>query len=101
MVVDTPEIEAFGDLVQVRAKGAFGTGLLVGPGLVLTALHCVCDPNRDWAVRSRVGIYLLRELQKGEERHHNARIVWPRIGAVTPWPSFSTQTPPALSERSA
>lgn|GEM_PF-3702775 len=40
-IVVVPDNEPFVDLVQVRASGAFGTGLLVGRGLVLTALHGV------------------------------------------------------------
>ena len=67
-----PESEPFIDLVQIRAKGSFGTGLLVGRGLVLTALHLVCDPKKDWQARTDLGVYLLRELQqKKKERHHS------------------------------
>jgi hypothetical protein len=85
VVVVTPDNEPFVDLVQVRAEGAFGTGLLVGRGLVLTALHCVCDPDNGWRVRNDTGVYPLRELrgvQEGEERNHSARIVWPRTDAL-------------------
>lgn len=74
----TPDNEPFVDLVQIRAVGAFGTGLLVGRGLVLTALHCVRNPDQGWAVRDDLGVYLLRELQHGEERSYTVRIVWPR-----------------------
>lgn len=70
--------EPFVDLVQVRADDAFGTGLLVGRGLVLTALHCACDPKGQWRVRNNLGVYLLRDLQQGIENHLDAHIVWPR-----------------------
>ena len=56
MIVVTRDNEPFVDLVQVRAEGAFGTGLLVGRGHVLTALHCVCNPDNGWQVRSDVGV---------------------------------------------
>ena len=73
----TPDNEPFVDLVQIRAAGAFGTGLLVGRGLVLTALHCVRDPEHGWQTRNDLGVYLLRDLQRGEEHHYSARIKWP------------------------
>lgn len=76
-----PEIEPFIDLVQIRAVGAFGTGLLVGPGLVLTALHTVCDPNDGWKVRKDAGVYLWRELREGKELHRDVHIVWPDFDA--------------------
>ena len=82
MVDVTPDNEPFVDLVQVRAEGAFGTGLLVGRGLVLTALHCACDPKGQWRVRARLGVYLLRELQKGVEHHLDAHVVWPQTEAL-------------------
>jgi len=66
VVVVTPDNAPFVDLVQVRAEGNFGTGLLVGRGLVLTALHCVCNPDNGWQVRNNVGVYPLRELQEGQ-----------------------------------
>jgi hypothetical protein len=77
-----PESEPFIDLVQIRASGSFGTGLLVGRGLVLTALHVVCDPKKDWQPRADLGVYLLRELQKKKEHHHSAKLIWPQIEAV-------------------
>lgn len=70
--------ERFIDLVQIRAEGEFGTGLLVGHGLVLTALHLVRDRGLGWRIRERVGVYLLRELQKNNRHHYAARIVWPQ-----------------------
>ena len=36
MVLVTPDNEPFVDLVQIRAEGSFGTGLLVRPGLVMS-----------------------------------------------------------------
>jgi hypothetical protein len=78
----TPDNEPFIDLVQIRAEGVFGTGLLVGRGLVLTALHCACDPKRQWRVRDRLGVYPLRDLQQGVERHLDAHILWPRREAL-------------------
>jgi hypothetical protein len=73
--------ERFIDLVQVRGEGLFGTGLLVGLGLVITALHCVRDPDRGWRAFDKVGVYLLREL-KDREHHHPARIVWPQADVL-------------------
>lgn len=77
-MIITPDNEPFVDLVQIRSDSSFGTGLLVGRGLVLTALHCVRDPDNGWQVFDNLGVYLLRELQLGEERHYDAHIVWPR-----------------------
>src|SRR4051794_11625784 len=71
----TPDNKPFVDLVQVRAAGAFGTGLLVGRGIVLTALHCVADPKAGWRLRDNVGVYLLRELQQKTERHLKAHFI--------------------------
>jgi hypothetical protein len=82
VVVVTLDNEPFVDLVQVRAEGAFGTGLLVGRGLVLTALHCACNPEGDWRVRNDLGVYLLRDLQRGVERHLSAHVVWPRTDGL-------------------
>ncbi len=83
-----PGAWVFADLVQIRGD-SFGSGLLVAPGLVLTALHCVADPERDWAPRGTTEVYLLRELA-GEppmERGWPARILWramPSAGRAPP-----------------
>jgi hypothetical protein len=74
----TPDNRPFVDLVQICAEGSFGTGLLLGRGLVLTALHVVCDPEAGWRFRSGLGIYLLRELWQGREDPLDAQLVWPR-----------------------
>src|SRR5262249_22611002 len=60
-----------------------GTGLLVGRGLVLTALHCVCDPDADWQRRENIGVFLLRELQDSREIHHPAHLVWPTTDTLS------------------
>jgi WD40 repeat protein len=73
----TPDNEPFIDLVQVRSAGSFGTGLLVGRGLVLTALHCARDPKNSWRIFDDLGVCLLRELQRGVEYSYSAHIVWP------------------------
>ena len=86
MIFVPPEKKPFIDLVQIRAEGAFGTGLLVGPGLVLTALHCVCALEGSPRPRARLGVYLLRDLWDGEEVHLQASIVWPRLVSLTERP---------------
>ena len=73
----TPDNEPFVDLVQIRGTGSFGTGLLVGRGLVLTALHCARDLKNSWQIFDNLGVYLLRELQRGTEHSYSAHIVWP------------------------
>jgi WD40 repeat protein len=83
VVVDiTPEDEPFVDLVQVRAEGAFGTGLLVGRGLVLTALHCVCDLKAACRIRP-FGVYLFRDLRNRVERDLDAKVIWPKMEGLT------------------
>ena len=76
-VAGRPGNWVFADLVQIRGD-SFGSGLLVAPGLVLTALHCVADPDRGWAPRGTIEVYLLRELDGDPplERGWPARIVW-------------------------
>jgi hypothetical protein len=76
MVKVTPENEPFVDLVQIRAQGAFGTGLLVGRGLVLTALHVAADADRGWQARPNLGVNLWRDLQDGNKTSHPAVIEW-------------------------
>ena len=76
-----PDGWAFCDLVQIRG-GSFGSGLLVGPGLVLTALHCVADPARGWRFHDVTEVVLWRELAgfggaAPVERGWSARVVWP------------------------
>src|SRR4029077_12782133 len=63
--------------VQIRCDGSFGSGLLVGQGIVLTALHCVADPDQRWRDRGPVGVYLWRDLYSGQEREYPGRIAWP------------------------
>jgi hypothetical protein len=82
-----PEDEPFIDLVQIRAQGSFGTGLLIARGLVLTALHCAANPKEQWRTRDQLGVYLFRDLKQGSERHRPAHIAWPRtseLGADCP-----------------
>ena len=71
----TPEERAFGDLVQVRADGQFGSGLLVGQGRVLTVLHCIRWP--DGRVRDHLQVYLRDDLTKRTGRFFRATVVWP------------------------
>ncbi len=88
-MVVAPEEAPFIDLVQVRAGGAFGTGLLIAPGIVLTALHLVWDSAQVGGRRDRLGIYLLRDLQNPTvgERHLDARVVWPNLETLSENPA--------------
>jgi hypothetical protein len=58
----------FVDLVQIRCPAeedvptGFGSGLLVGHGIVLTALHCVTIKDRGWRARNEIR-YLHRDLR--------------------------------------
>jgi hypothetical protein len=74
--------DTFFDLVQVQSSfpnknDEFGSGRIVRPGLVLTALHCVADENT-WEPASKVEVYLWRDLNEKIERAKSATIVWPR-----------------------
>ena len=69
------------DLVQIRAKGSFGSGLLVRDGIILTSLHCIADPDRNWMDYNSIGAYLWRDLKgieiaKPIERHLPLRVAW-------------------------
>lgn len=70
--------DRFLDLVQVQSTtpNQSGTGWLVRPGLVLTALHCVAD-EKTWQRANKVDVFLWRELNRGEERPIPATVVWP------------------------
>jgi V8-like Glu-specific endopeptidase len=57
-----PDGWALVDLVQVRTEKPFGSGLLIGPGLVLTALHCVADPDNGWSPHQTIAVNLWRDL---------------------------------------
>lgn len=79
----SPEEAPFIDLVQIRTEGSFGSGLLVGPGLVLTALHCVCQLDENCVPRKTIGVYLFRTLKiQQEEVHLKAEIVWPNLDEI-------------------
>jgi hypothetical protein len=69
----------FADLVQIRAVGQFGTGLLIGRGLVLTALHCVCDPANGWRRREGLEVHLFRYLFQKSVMPFGAEVVWPQL----------------------
>jgi hypothetical protein len=86
VLVVTPDNEPFVDLVQVRGEGHFGTGLLVRRGLVLTALHCVRDREPPWRVFNNLGVYLLRDLQRGVECDLDAEVIWPQTEALAKHP---------------
>lgn len=79
----SPDAKLFGDLVQIRCVGSFGSGLLVRPGVVLTALHCVADPaDNRWLPRENLQVFLWRDLagldrHKGREQKYIASIAWP------------------------
>jgi len=83
-----PGQEPFIDLVQVRTRDSFGSGLLIGPGIVLTALHCVADPKNGWRERADIGLYLWRELVgvggAPQERQVDAAVAWRGEGANPP-----------------
>ncbi|MBD2746693.1 trypsin-like peptidase domain-containing protein [Microvirga sp. BT688] len=72
---------AFLDLVQIRTDDPFGSGLLVGPGIVLTALHCVADSENGWQLRSTITVNLWRDLfgldgARPNERSYRAKVIW-------------------------
>jgi hypothetical protein len=76
-----PDGWALLDLVQIRTEKRFGSGLLVGPGLVLTALHCVADPENDWSRYGGIGVNLWRDLVGSQgklpkEHSYRATVVW-------------------------
>ncbi|MFH9370703.1 tetratricopeptide repeat protein, partial [Streptomyces anulatus] len=59
--------------VRTRRPGGSGSGYLIGPQLVLTALHVV-RPDRQWAreVQTRVG-----HSRFGDVVHRRAQVCWP------------------------
>jgi hypothetical protein len=72
---------AFLDLVQVRTEKPFGSGLLVGPGLVLSALHCVADPDNGWSLYQTIAVNLWRDLfglegTSPNGRSYRATVIW-------------------------
>lgn len=83
MQLRSPDAKLFGDLVQIRCVGSFGSGLLVRPGVVLTALHCVADPaDNRWLPRENLQVFLWRDLagldgHTGREKKYVANIAWP------------------------
>jgi hypothetical protein len=78
----TQENRSFIDLVQIRCPatatddGSFGSGLLVRPGIILTALHCVAIKERAWTNRGEIRVHLWRDLRENEGHHYTATIVW-------------------------
>src|SRR5262249_55547118 len=72
-----PEIRMFFDLVQVRSPSAFGSGLLVGRGIILTALHCVAIKEQGWRDRDAITVYLWRDLLRDDAKPYTAQVVWP------------------------
>ncbi len=76
------EFEPYMDLVQVRTADAFGSGLLVGPGIVLTSRHCIANPDQGWRPRDNITVCLWRELKGAgvppAENEIDATIGWPR-----------------------
>jgi Trypsin-like peptidase domain len=79
----TPETRPFYDLVQIRCSGiepdpgTVGSGLLVGHGIILTALHVVAAKTQGLADRAEIKVYLWRTLRKGDPRVYAARVIWP------------------------
>lgn len=71
-------LDRFFDLVMIQSTNPnkSGTGWLVRPGLVLTALHCVADEEKAWRRADKVYAYLGRELTKKNVRAIAAKIVW-------------------------
>jgi hypothetical protein len=72
---------ALHDLVQVRADGSFGSGMIVGEGLVLTAFHCVADPAHGWTLRNTIAVNLWRDLfglngAQPFERSYLSTVIW-------------------------
>ncbi|MFK4500520.1 hypothetical protein ABIF86_004811 [Bradyrhizobium japonicum] len=69
--------DRFLDLVQIQSTtpDKSGTGWLVRPGLVLTALHCVAD-EKTWQRANAIDAYLWRELNEGKERPIAANVEW-------------------------
>src|SRR5690348_13367411 len=71
------------DLVQVNclAEGglppSFGSGLLVGRGVVLTALHCVAVKEQEWRERKNIQLVLWRDLEAHDVQFFEAHIAWP------------------------
>jgi hypothetical protein len=78
-----PETRMFFDLAQIRSPAsddtpsAFGSGLLVGCGVVLTALHCVAIKERGWSDRDAITVYLWRDLLGKHVKPYTAQLVWP------------------------
>jgi hypothetical protein len=72
-------LDPFFDLVKIQSSDPdkSGTGWLVRPGLVLTALHCVTH-DESWRRADKVYAYLGRELTKKKIRAIDANIVWPK-----------------------
>jgi V8-like Glu-specific endopeptidase len=59
-------------------NGAFGSGRLIAPNLILTTGHVIDYPTRDAPARTRWKVRLLREkLQDGAWGNpHDAKLVW-------------------------
>jgi hypothetical protein len=78
-----PETRMFFDLAQIRSPAsdhtpsAFGSGLLVGCGVVLTALHCVAIREQGWRDRDGIMVYLWRDLLGNHANPYTAQLVWP------------------------
>lgn len=90
MPVD-PEQRPFIDLVQIRCPatpadpdGSFGSGWLVRPGIVLTALHCVAIEKQGWIDRELIEVYLWRDLRANVAIRYTATVEWPPSNRSNP-----------------
>jgi tetratricopeptide (TPR) repeat protein len=68
-----------------QAKGAYGSGRLIAPRLVLTAGHVVDYPTRNRPRRKRWKVCLLKERSKSGDwthRAHKAELLWRGAGEL-------------------